>query len=313
MRPLIRRIVAGVATLRTDDPALVSAVRLAGRLNAELHLVHVRDGPHPPDAPAVFETRLDLEELAAAADPAATALRVTCHVVDGRAEDRLREIAAESDADVLVLGATRRGMVAGAVLGTTAGHLLRSVHIPILVVRGAFPDPPARVLLTTDLSHHAVYAHSRGAALATALCAPGTPELRSLFVDQHFHEDWAIEPVVRADPEDELRAFLEAEEPRTPTAPSIRSGDPASEIVSAAKDWQADLLVMGTHGRHGPLRLLLGSVAETVLRHAPCATVVIPPPRPREIAADHARATSAAAASVDASAPVHTGRDGRRP
>lgn len=161
-----------------------------------------------------------------------------------------------------------------------------------------------RVLLTTDLSRHAVYAHSRGAALATALCAPGAPRPRSLFVDPRFHEDWATGPVVRAHPEDDLLAFLEAEEPRTPTTPSIRSGEAASEIVRAARDWQADLLVMGTHDRHGPLRLLLGSVAETVLRHAPCAALVIPPPRPREIAAD-TRTADAGPASAAGSAPVH--------
>lgn len=309
MRPLIRRIVAGVATLRADDPALVSAFRLAGRLNAELHLVHVRNGPHPPDALDAFETRLDLEILAGAADPAAATLRVICHVVGGRAEDRLREIAARTDADLMVLGATRRGAVAGAVLGTTAGHLLRAVHTPVLVVRGPFPAVPVRVLLTTDLSHHAVYAHFRGAALATALCTPGAPEMRSLFVDPPpIHDDWLTAPLEPADPENELRAFLEAEAPRTPTTPSVRSGDPASEIVRAAKDWQADLLVMGTHGRHGAVRLLLGSAAETVLRHAPCATLVIPPPRPYEIAADHARTTtSAEAVSVTGGAPIHAG------
>jgi nucleotide-binding universal stress UspA family protein len=306
MRPLIRRIVAGVATLRTDDPALVSAFRLAGRLNAELHLVHVRSGPHPPDALDAFESRLDLEELAAAADPAAATLRIICHVVGGRAEDRLREITTRIDADLLVLGATRRGTVAGAVLGTTAGHLLRAVHTPVLVVRGSFPAAPARVLLTTDLSHHAVYAHRHGAALAAALCAPGAAEMRSLFVDPPpLHDDWLTAPLVQPDPEDELRAFLEAEVPRTATVPSIRSGDPASEIVSAAREWPADLLVMGTHGRHGPVRLLLGSVAETVLRHAPCATLVIPPPRPDERAAERTRTASAESAPAAGGTPVH--------
>lgn len=308
MRPLIRRIVAGVATLRTDDPALVSAVRLAARLDAELHLVHARNGPRPPDAPAAFGRGVDLKELAASADgAAAAALRVICHVVDGRAEDRIRDIAAECDADLLVLGATRRGTVAGAVLGTTAGHLLRAVHTPVLVVRDAFPAAPARVLLTTDLSQHAVYAHFRGAALATVLCASGAPEMRSLFVDPPpIHDDWLTAPLVQPDPEDALRAFLEAEVPRTATAPSVRSGDPASEIVRAARDWRADLLVMGTHARHGPLRLLLGSVAETVLRHAPCATLVIPPPRPYAIAADRTGSTSAESAPVSGGAPVYT-------
>lgn len=46
-----------------------------------------------------------------------------------------------------------------------------------------------------------------------------------------------------------------------------------------AEDWRADLIVLGTHGRRGARRVFLGSVAETVLRHAPCAALVVPPLR----------------------------------
>ena len=51
-------------------------------------------------------------------------------------------------------------------------------------------------------------------------------------------------------------------------------GDPASEIVRIARDEQTDMIVMGSHGRRGLNRLLLGSVAETVLRHAPCPVLI---------------------------------------
>jgi universal stress protein A len=47
-------------------------------------------------------------------------------------------------------------------------------------------------------------------------------------------------------------------------------GDPATEIVRVAQEEQADLIVMGTHGRTGLTRLLMGSVAEAVIRRAPC-------------------------------------------
>lgn len=56
----------------------------------------------------------------------------------------------------------------------------------------------------------------------------------------------------------------------------LREGLPPGEIVAAAKEWQADLIVVGTHGRGGLERLFLGSVAEEVLRHAPCPVLVIP-------------------------------------
>ncbi|HEY7496681.1 MAG TPA: universal stress protein [Candidatus Tectomicrobia bacterium] len=56
----------------------------------------------------------------------------------------------------------------------------------------------------------------------------------------------------------------------------LRQGQPAKEIMASACEWSATLLVLGTHGRSGITRLLLGSTAETVLRHAPCPVVVVP-------------------------------------
>jgi nucleotide-binding universal stress UspA family protein len=52
-------------------------------------------------------------------------------------------------------------------------------------------------------------------------------------------------------------------------------GDPSIEIVKAAREWPADLIVIGSHGRQGVSRMLLGSVAEAVTRHAPCPVLVI--------------------------------------
>ena len=52
-------------------------------------------------------------------------------------------------------------------------------------------------------------------------------------------------------------------------------GQPGPEIVKAAKEWGADLIVIGSHGRRGITRALVGSVAEAVMRHAPCPVVVV--------------------------------------
>ncbi len=64
-------------------------------------------------------------------------------------------------------------------------------------------------------------------------------------------------------------------------------GDPASEIVRYAADAAVDVIVLGTHGRTGVERLLMGSVAEKVMRDAPCSVLVVklpkgarPPERP---------------------------------
>jgi nucleotide-binding universal stress UspA family protein len=55
----------------------------------------------------------------------------------------------------------------------------------------------------------------------------------------------------------------------------LEGGDPATEIVKAAQEWPADIIVMGSHGRQGISRVLLGSVAESVVRHAPCPVLVV--------------------------------------
>ncbi|GMV17649.1 MAG: universal stress protein [Myxococcales bacterium] len=58
----------------------------------------------------------------------------------------------------------------------------------------------------------------------------------------------------------------------------IRLDAPAEEIAQLASDLEASLVVVGTHGRRGVRRLLLGSVAEGVVRLAPCAVLVVRPP-----------------------------------
>ncbi|HEX6912569.1 MAG TPA: universal stress protein, partial [Longimicrobium sp.] len=189
----------------------------------------------------------------------------------------------------------RRGPLARSVLGTTATHLLRTARIPMLVVGGGgLPDGPLRVLLTTDLSHHAAHAHARGLAVARAL-GTDAPELRSLYVQTPYLADGPMPLPLPAEStaERDLLDFLDAEVPHVEIEACVRSGDAASEIVHEARAWDADLLVLGTHGRRGASRVFLGSVAETVLRNAPCAVLVIPPLGLYSMRTDPAGATPA--------------------
>ena len=59
---------------------------------------------------------------------------------------------------------------------------------------------------------------------------------------------------------------------------AVEKGDVRLKIIDAAKDWGADLVVVGSHGRSGIPRLLLGSVTEFVVRHAPCSVLVVRAP-----------------------------------
>jgi nucleotide-binding universal stress UspA family protein len=76
----------------------------------------------------------------------------------------------------------------------------------------------------------------------------------------------------------------------------IREGDVASEILALAKDGPCDLIVMGTHGRTGLSRLLMGSVAEEVVRKARCPVLTVKTPFALSTDASVAESESVAAA-----------------
>jgi len=61
---------------------------------------------------------------------------------------------------------------------------------------------------------------------------------------------------------------------------AVEVGDAKAVIVDAAANWRADLIVLGSHGRKGLERFLMGSVSEAVARHAPCSVQIVrSPPR----------------------------------
>ena len=69
--------------------------------------------------------------------------------------------------------------------------------------------------------------------------------------------------------------MLAAPDPRIPMEFRLEEGDPGKQILRVAQDTKCDLIVMGTHGRTGLAHLILGSVAEEVVRKAPCAVLTM--------------------------------------
>lgn len=87
--------------------------------------------------------------------------------------------------------------------------------------------------------------------------------------------------------DDELRRMLSEVLPTDPAVPfehRLVTGDPATAIVNLAEMEGADLIVMGTHGRTGLSRLLMGSVAELVVRRAQCPVLTIKQPARQAVA-----------------------------
>ena len=97
-----------------------------------------------------------------------------------------------------------------------------------------------------------------------------------------------------------LRAQLLEVQPHGPkinVEHHLIEGEASTEILRAANEMKADVIFMGTHGRTGLARLVMGSVAEKVVRRAPCPVVTVKPPLP----AAHVAAEAALAATAERS------------
>lgn len=137
------------------------------------------------------------------------------------------------------------------------------------------------VLIPTDGSEDATYAARKGLSLAKLINAKKVIALyvKDLVSLYGVPEDDMI-LFINANLEDEGNTILsdiknEGKELGLDVETVILEGHPADEILQVAEDRGVDIIVMGTVGRSGITRLLMGSVAEKVTRHAPCPVLVV--------------------------------------
>jgi nucleotide-binding universal stress UspA family protein len=135
----------------------------------------------------------------------------------------------------------------------------------------------SKILYATDFSSHSNQAYFHAVALAEKHRAT----LTILFV---YSPAFGTPEVHTDDGEDRdyWRTQLEQIRPvdaSIPVSHVFLEGDPATQLVQYATDAGMDLIVMGTHGRTGLERLLMGSVAEKVMREAPCSVLVVKLPK----------------------------------
>lgn len=216
-------------------------------------------------------------------------LGVHTRTPDGRPEDTVPELVPESAASLLVLGACGLGAVSRVVLGSTAGALVRTVHIPIVVVRGGQTAPSTAPIIAgldgTAAGDRAVeYAFDVGARHGAPVrvvhvvsgpshLPPGASTVPAIPTEPLPEEQQEAKPTEDAVA---LRVDrLREEHPAIDVTTEVVVGRPADALMDTAAD--AQLLVVGTHGRGFVDRVILGSVSHAVLYHAPCPVALLHP------------------------------------
>lgn len=288
----MRKLELGTVLVATDlsegsDAIMRSAAALAAVAGADLRALHVMELEAAPyvelaGVDASFPGRIQSVE--------GELDQQLSRVLGGRVQasgkvviDTVhRALLAEAEsvgAGVIVLGAHRKRPVADGVLGSTADRVIRNATVPSLVLRGDMSLPLRRVVAPMDFSEPSRAAVSLAADWCRALGDGG--ELRvvhvvpRVFIGDEFSIDrGAIEKGLH----DQVTDMLSGSGEGIDVTEEVVWGEGvADDIIQYARERDADLLVIGTHGHGAFKRLLIGSVAAHVVRHASGPVLLVPP------------------------------------
>lgn len=266
-------------------------IRLATEFDATLHVLHVVDerqyGSHTADADEVGreqERHLKVagEEAVASVEELADeeGVETVTEVTTGVPFEGILDYVDDHDVDLVAMGTHGRTGIGRVVLGSVAERVLRRATVPVLNLRGGETTTPTAyddVLVATDgregvgpAVEHALTIAKRYDATVHALFVV---DVRNVLVDEEYGPftranvtamealsdlgQRATDAVVRAGGERGVDVTATVEE-----------GVPSRTILDVADERGADVVAMGTHGRSGLERYLVGSVTESVLRHA---------------------------------------------
>jgi nucleotide-binding universal stress UspA family protein len=281
------------------EKALAHALWYAREFGAELHMLHAlvlhdADPANPDlDFPDLEEAGGQIREWARSrmrevsdriGEPEVPVVRATRRGI--AAAPAILEYGREEDVDLVVMATHGRRGIRRLLMGSVAEEVVRTAARPVLTVRpdsaAEHGDPPRRILVPVDFSTHSDRALRYGAAL----CERTGAELHAVHAvsERYFPDAYFAEAA-------EIQAMAAAAEERVPEAlhrnvhevlgeeadvrTRIEAGSPAQAVAEYAEEEDVDLVVVSSHGRTGLERVLLGSVAEGVIRRAPCPVLTV--------------------------------------
>lgn len=277
-------IVAGVDGSVTSRAAVEWAANDAFRMREPLRIVHAVDRtPYQitkvpagvmPDALQKAGQRALAEAVALVHERQPT-VEVTAETVEGSPAGVLR--AMDESATEIVVGSRGLGGVSGTLLGSVSTHVAGHARCPVVVVRGERFEPRGEVVVGADdapeseaaLGYAFEQAKLRGARLRV-LHAWQLP-VHAYAPEVSYGMDEIAEERRRAIAE-RLAAYQE-KYPQVEVVQDMRAGAAADELAAASEN--ADLVVVGSHGRGAVASALLGSVSRAVLHRARCPVAVV--------------------------------------
>lgn len=273
------------------ERAVVIGADIAQRSGADVTLLHVFD-PSPymqllePRSPDQAEqamgdaARKELERLAGEHLKGVERVR-TAALRHASAPAGICEYAREHDVDLVVVGTQGRTGLARVLMGSCAARLVRHAHCDVLVVRGDTSDWNVRhIVAPTDLSDNA----SAAIAAAGQIHETFGGRLSLLHVLDETVPIPSIETFGLANSDTLARRLKEDLEgirttlfvdDETISSHVLVGETPAPGICRWAKEHDAQLVVVATHGRTGLAAMLIGSVAEQVVQQAPCPVLTV--------------------------------------
>jgi nucleotide-binding universal stress UspA family protein len=281
-----RRILVATDFSTRSDRAIRRGTLLAKETGARLHLVHVVDDDQPSRIVEAERTAADslLNDLVQAIRTA-DGLDCDALIVEGDPFEGIARAAKDMASDLVVIGPHRRQVLRDMFLGTTAERTIRFSSQPIIMANGVPAGPYRHILVAVDFSECSGDAlravrHlgiDTGAAVSVVhVFDPIAAGIRTGAASADSLKDYLAEEAERASRE--LSSFLaDAKCEFAGRFVKQAQSSTANTICKAAQEASADLLVVGTHGRTGLGQILLGSVAQDVLRTATIDVLAVPP------------------------------------
>ncbi|QFY89255.1 universal stress protein [Magnetovirga frankeli] len=252
------------------ESAVTEAIRLAKRCQANLYAFSVLATPdfesplgqnlHELDKKAMVDNLLKVRAQAEAEG-------VSCEILLGHGSDPFDEIVDQAEVsamDMIVMGRRDKSDLLRSMMGGTTAKVIGHTHSDVLVVPRQGKMEGKGIVLPVDGSRNSEAAAATVVSMVSK--CPVAVTLVSVAIDPRLREDAQghADQLARLMANAGIQVQVET-----------RIGSPDAEILACAQERGADLIVMGSHGRTGLDRLLVGSVSERVIGQTQCPVLIV--------------------------------------